>query len=74
MTADERLSLIGVKVERARKHLRDLELARDNFINRKPYRLGRESNPATGNNIYRVFDIQIPSAESDLLLEMLSTI
>ncbi len=68
MTADERLSLIRVKVERARKHLRDLELARDNFINSKPYRLERESNLGTGYNIYRVFDIQTPSAEIGLIV------
>jgi len=68
MTADERLSLIRVKVERARKHLRDLELARDNFINSKPYRLERESNLQTGYNIYRVFDIQTPSVEIGLIV------
>ena len=68
MTADERLSLIRLKVERARKHLRDLKLARDNFINSKSYRLERENNLETGYNIYRVFDIQSPPAEIGLIV------
>jgi hypothetical protein len=54
MTADERLALIRVKVERAKHNLRDLEVARNGFINGNPYRIERETDPQTGYNIYRV--------------------
>lgn len=67
MTADERLTLIRVKVERAKQHLRDLEVARNSFINGNPYRIEREYDPQTGYNTYRVFDIQTPPAEIGLL-------
>jgi hypothetical protein len=67
MTADERLNLIRAKVERAKQHLRDLEVAHDRFFNSNPYRIEREYDSQTGHNIYRVFDIQTPPAEIGLL-------
>lgn len=67
MTIDERLSLIGIKVERSKKHLCDLEDSRNRFIDSKPYRIGRESNTQTGYNTYRVFDIQAPPVEIGLI-------
>ena len=67
MTADERLNLIRIKVERANQHLCDLEVLRNNFINGHSYRIEREYHPPTGHNIYRVFDIQTPPAEIGLL-------
>lgn len=67
MTTDEKLLLIQVKVEQAKKHLCDLEVARNRFIDSKPYRIGRESDPQTGYNIYHVFDIQPPPVEIGLI-------
>src|ERR1051325_3198101 len=67
MTADERLHLIRVKVERAKQHLRDLEVVRNSFINGNSYRIEREYHQQAGHNIYRVFDIQTPPAEIGLL-------
>lgn len=67
MNADERLALIRVKVERAKHYLRDLEVARDGFIIGNAYRIERETDPQTGYNIYRVFDIQTPPAEIGLI-------
>jgi hypothetical protein len=40
MNADARLALIKVKIDRAKKHLRDLEIAKENFINGNPFTLG----------------------------------
>lgn len=67
MAADERLSLIRVKIERAKQHLRDLEVVRGGFINSKPYRIERESDLQTGYNVYRIFDIQAPPVEIGLI-------
>ena len=67
MTADERLNLIRIKVERANQHLCDLEVVRNTFINANPYRIEREYHQPTGHNIYRVFDIHSPPAEIGLL-------
>src|ERR1051325_843458 len=67
MTADERLNLIRVKVERAKQHLRDLEVERYSFMNNSPYRIERENDSQTGYNIYRVFDIHIPPIEIGLI-------
>jgi hypothetical protein len=66
-TADERLTLIRTKVERAKKHLTDLKLARDRFVDSKPYRITREYDPQTRYNTYRVFDVQIPDVEIALI-------
>ena len=68
MTIDERLSLIRVKAERAKRHLCDLEVARNSFLNSNPYRIECESNPQTGYNIYRVFDIQSTPVEIGLIV------
>lgn len=39
MNTDARLALIKVKIDRAKKHLRDLEIAKDKFINSTPFTL-----------------------------------
>jgi hypothetical protein len=67
MTSDERLSLIRLKVERAKKHFSDLEVVLNRFMNSKPYEIRMESDSHSGNNIYRIFDIQTPMAEFGLI-------
>ena len=67
MTADERLSLVRIKIERAKQHLLDLEVVRGGFIKSTPYRIERETIPQTGQNVYRVFDIQVPPPEIGLI-------
>ena len=67
MTADERLSLIRVKVERAKQHLRDLEVARDSFIKSKPYRIESKPDPQTGYNVFYITDLQATPAEIGLV-------
>ena len=48
MTADERLALIRVKTERARKHLADLALIHDQFLGTDPCEYESRPNPQTG--------------------------
>jgi hypothetical protein len=67
MTLDERLVLIRAKVERAKKHLSDLEVARDRFIETKPYVILPERNPQTGDHIFKITDITVPPAEIGLI-------
>ena len=67
MTVDKRIATIRVKIERAQKHFCDLEDARNRFIDSKSYRIERESDPQTGNNIYHVFDIQNSPVEIGLI-------
>jgi hypothetical protein len=67
MSAEERLSLIRVKIERAKKHFHDLQAARTQFMEGTPYRIDCEHNAQSGYNLYRVFDIQAPPAEIGLI-------
>ena len=67
MTSEERLALIGVKIERAKKHLRDLELARDQFIEAHPYVILPEYDSRTGDHIFKIADLQVPPAEIGLI-------
>lgn len=66
-STDERLALINTKVERAKEHLADLKLARDRFVDSKPYRITREYDPQTRDNIYRVFGVQVPDVDIALI-------
>lgn len=54
MTAEERLALVRVKVERAKKHLGDLEVAIKAFEkgDPSPYRIGVKDDPDAGKRIY----------------------
>jgi hypothetical protein len=66
-TADEKLALIRAKVERAKKHILDLEIARDRFIETEPYVIEPERNPQTGNYIFRVTKLQPPPHDIGLI-------
>jgi hypothetical protein len=48
MTAEERLALVQVKIQRAKKHLRDLQIARDRFIQSEPYIIDRKPDTKPG--------------------------
>src|ERR1041385_8956240 len=67
LTADERLALIRLKVERAKKHILDLEIARDRFIETEPYVIETERNPQTGNYLFRVTKLQPPPHDIGLI-------
>lgn len=66
-TADERLALIRAKVERAKQHLRDLEIERDRFLKADPYRVVHERDAETGHHVYRVYDLKTPPGELGLI-------
>jgi len=57
-TAEERLALIQVKIQRAKQHLRDLEVARDRFIQSEPYVIVRKPETKLG---YEGFDLYFMS-------------
>ena len=52
MTADERLALIGLKVERANKHISDLNAAVRCFLDSNPYKIVTKRDPQTRKLIY----------------------
>lgn len=67
MTADERLALIRVKIERAKQHLRNLEAVRDRFIETKPYLIESKHDPQTGYDIFSVTNVQTPPADIGII-------
>jgi hypothetical protein len=54
MTADERLALIRLKIERADKHIRDLEATLRSFFEANPYKIATKRNPQTRQLIYYI--------------------
>lgn len=54
MTADERLASIRVKVERAKKHIGDLDAELRTFYDAKPCGIGAKRDPQTRRPIYYV--------------------
>jgi hypothetical protein len=60
MTADQRLSLIRLKIERAKQHILDLNLQLKAFLDSNPYVVQTQRNPETRQLIYylaRVRDV-----------------
>lgn len=59
MTADERLALIRVKIEWAKKHIRDLEVAIRTFLDSNPYEVGTKPDPHVAESIkYHIISIR----------------
>jgi hypothetical protein len=58
MTSDERLALIHIKIERAKKHIRELDAEIRSFFAIKPYRIGTKRNPETRQLIYYVASVR----------------
>jgi len=54
MTADERLALVQFKIERAKKHISDLQGARGAFLNANPYEVRTKRDSQTRKLIYYV--------------------
>jgi hypothetical protein len=52
MTADERIALVRLKIERANKHIDDLVAAINAFHGTNPYKVGTKRNPETRQLIY----------------------
>jgi hypothetical protein len=58
MTADERFALISLKVERANKHIRDLNGAIVAFMATNPYNISTKRDPDTRRPIYFVAEVK----------------
>src|SRR5581483_520630 len=58
ITANERLALINVKVERAKKHIADLNREIISFFNSDPYKVGTKHDPQTRKLVYYITSVQ----------------
>jgi hypothetical protein len=58
MTADDRLALIRVKVERAKEHVRDLEIEVRSFLVANPYVVEFKRDAQTGEAIHYVISVR----------------
>jgi hypothetical protein len=58
MTADERLALIRVKIERAKQHILQLESDIRTFFDTRPYVVGTKQNPQTRQLIYDIVTVR----------------
>ena len=67
MTADERLALIRLKIERADKHIDDLRDALSAFFGSKPYKVTAQRDPQTRKMIYYLASVQPVPADISLI-------
>jgi hypothetical protein len=67
MASDERLALIREKVDRAKKHIRDLEVARERFLAEEPARYSTKFDSQTGYELFYITDLRTPPAEFGLI-------
>jgi hypothetical protein len=58
MTADERLALIRVKIERAKEHIGQLEAEIRSFFMTDPYKVGTKRDPQTRKLIYYLVSVR----------------
>jgi hypothetical protein len=58
MTTEERLALVRLKIERADKHIADLNAAIQSFFGSNPYKIGIKRDPDTRKLIYYVESVQ----------------
>jgi hypothetical protein len=63
MTADERLALVRLKIERANKHIDELKAALHSFLRSNPYKVATKRDSETRNLIYYVASAEpVPDA------------
>jgi len=65
--AEERLALILVKVERAKQHLSELEIARQRFLDTEPYAFASKRDPQTGDTAVYMTRVEAPPVEIGLI-------
>jgi hypothetical protein len=58
MTAEERIALINLKIERADQHIGCLESTIKSFVDSNPYKVGTKRDPETRKLIYYVESVQ----------------
>ncbi|MCA1452073.1 hypothetical protein I6F35_02440 [Bradyrhizobium sp. BRP22] len=68
MTADERFALIGQKIDRANKHIRDLQIAIAAFVESRPLEIGVKRDSHTKRPIYYVTAVRPIPHEIPLIL------
>jgi hypothetical protein len=67
LTAEERIALIQVKIERANKHIIDLNAEIKAFFDSKPYKIGAERDPQTRRITYKLIGLNdVPSSVATL--------
>lgn len=65
MTADERIATVRLKIERAEKHIRDLDAEIVAFLKENPYPVSRYQDPTSGYVVHYVDSVRpIPPAIS----------
>jgi hypothetical protein len=60
MTAEERLARIRIKIERAIKHMHELQAEVQSFLDMQPYKVGVKRDPDTRRLIYYVLSVEQP--------------
>lgn len=58
MTADERIAVIRIKIERAKKHINDLDVSCKSFFSSDPYIVETKSDPKTGQHAYHLIGVK----------------
>jgi hypothetical protein len=79
VTAEERLALIGLKIERAKKHIEDLNVALGAFKDSNPYEVAAKRDPQTRQLIYYVSKASatpasVPTITGDILQNLRSAL
>jgi hypothetical protein len=79
MTADERLALVRLKIERADKHINDFKAAVGTFLGSNPYKVCTKRNPDTRQLIYYIESVEpvpvcIPAITGDILNSLRSAL
>jgi hypothetical protein len=72
MTEDERLALIRLKIERADKHIDDLQTAVRSFLDSNPYEVAAKRDPDTRKMIYYLSRVEpvpavLPAIVGDII-------
>jgi len=75
MTADERIGLIRVKIERAKKHIDDLDISCRYFFSSDPYKVESKSDPKKGQRTYHLVSAKdIPPDISPVIGDILQNL
>jgi len=79
VTADERLALVQVKIERAKKHIVDLQTEIRTFFDSNPYEIRTKRDPQTRRLIYYLFRVEeipysIAAISGDILQNLRSAL
>ena len=73
MTADERLALVRLKIERADEHIADLQAKIRSFFDSNPYKIATKRDPNTRQLIYYVDSVEpVPVAFTTITGDILN--